>query len=761
MPITSLPTPPSRGDAPEIFIARADQLLAALPTFVTEANAQAAVVDTKSALAVSAADSAADDALSAADSAAGAANSAALAQTSESAVALADSLSGSSGTSLIGTTQGFSGAVARTQADKNTDVITPKDAGATGDGVADDTSHFAALDAAYPGRTVDLLGKTYLVTALPTGANYKNGFFKVGVTTYKASSSDAIISDPTDTGALEAAYSGGLIPAPTVPGRSTTDLYALIASQNCRSFGPARAANLASIYSQAGGNLSANMAARQSSALMPQSANIATEECVADTGSRLANIASIMSYAEGVSAGNLMSRSSHASGWEAACVASNSSVAGAGSGARLRVNVTAGVVTSIDVLSGGSGYITPTIDIIDRWAQGSGATATATVAGGVITAVTVTAGGSDYTSVADGVNAHVYTGRTMATVAASGSSAKGAQSAVMASANSVTLNNQSAVIASNRSTAGGINSAVIAAGPTSGGSGTTETQATGDNSAILAGGGNLASGQYSAVVGSSLSTATNLSAVVIGSRRTLNDQARSLCGGDSSSGSASTANRKWHLLGNGNIQAAGALTGSVTFTDYAEYFENLNAGTIPLGTLVALEGRKVKPAQPGDAILGVVSATALVVAGDSPFTWSGRYLTGEFGEALYHDVDMVRWSNDENTFDGRAIDAILEYGEIPAVATRYTERHPIENPRYDPTQENVPRSQRPDDWSCIGLLGQVHVRVDASVLAGDAVAAGAGGIGTKSDGKTNMQCMEIRRPLDPAKGYAVAFCLVR
>jgi hypothetical protein len=86
---------------------------------------------------------------------------------------------------------------------------------------------------------------------------------------------------------------------------------------------------------------------------------------------------------------------------------------------------------------------------------------------------------------------------------------------------------------------------------------------------------------------------------------------------------------------------------------------------------------------------------------------------------------------------------------------------PIENPDYDETQENVPRSKRPNEWTCVGLLGQVHVRVASDVQVGEFVAAGDGGVGIKSATATNMRCMEIRKPFDAAKGYAVAFCLLK
>lgn len=45
MPITPLPTPPSRNDSPALFVTRADEFLAALPDFATEANALAEAVN--------------------------------------------------------------------------------------------------------------------------------------------------------------------------------------------------------------------------------------------------------------------------------------------------------------------------------------------------------------------------------------------------------------------------------------------------------------------------------------------------------------------------------------------------------------------------------------------------------------------------------------------------------------------------------------------------------------------------------------------
>lgn len=71
---------------------------------------------------------------------------------------------------------------------------------------------------------------------------------------------------------------------------------------------------------------------------------------------------------------------------------------GPGSGASAYPVIENGVITSIVLLSGGSGYTTAPSVTISGGAAGSGATATATVAGGVVTGVTVTAGGAGYVS---------------------------------------------------------------------------------------------------------------------------------------------------------------------------------------------------------------------------------------------------------------------------------------------------------------------------------------------------------------------------
>lgn len=62
--------------------------------------------------------------------------------------------------------------------------ITPDQYGAVGNGIVNDTSSFSALEAAHSGKEVDLLGRTYVVDAIPNANAYYNGQFKVGASVF-------------------------------------------------------------------------------------------------------------------------------------------------------------------------------------------------------------------------------------------------------------------------------------------------------------------------------------------------------------------------------------------------------------------------------------------------------------------------------------------------------------------------------------------------------------------------------------------------
>ncbi|HHZ8094169.1 peptidase G2 autoproteolytic cleavage domain-containing protein, partial [Proteus mirabilis] len=52
------------------------------------------------------------------------------------------------------------------------------------------------------------------------------------------------------------------------------------------------------------------------------------------------------------------------------------------------------------------------------------------------------------------------------------------------------------------------------------------------------------------------------------------------------------------------------------------------------------------------------------------------------------------------------------------------------------------REERPEEWSCVGMMGQVYVNVSNDVSVGDYICA-RNGIGIKSKVKTRLKVMEI------------------
>ena len=74
--------------------------------------------------------------------------------------------------------------------------LMPEFYGAQGDGTADDTAAFTALEVAVKGKMIDLNGRTYVVSAVPLYNAYFNGSFKVGGFTKAAVVSQTFVNQP-------------------------------------------------------------------------------------------------------------------------------------------------------------------------------------------------------------------------------------------------------------------------------------------------------------------------------------------------------------------------------------------------------------------------------------------------------------------------------------------------------------------------------------------------------------------------------------
>lgn len=382
-----------------------------------------------------------------------------------------------------------------------------------------------------------------------------------------------------------------------------------------------------------------------------------------------------------------------------------------------------------------------------------------------------------------------------AVIASSASQASGAASVCAASSSCVASGAQSANVASASSTVSGTN-----CGSFAGSSNTIAGDrcgAFGSASFVIDAGSRQCFGlgassclvyadetniDNSGLISSVSSICSGDLAAVMASWNCQNNHTFSVGGGYSATSitpiSETDQNLTWLIESNGgNVTIDGSFVD--TGIDYAETFENLTRGALPVGCLVAREKgtKKVRLARPGDRILGVVSATPTVVGGDG-LNWSGKFKTDEWGRIVKEEAEIVRFTYEaeieealpEDETITRKVKVVKEYHglvkdcpvEIPQDAKRRVEYVPVQSEEFDPKKKYVPRRQRPDEWTVVGLVGQMRVRVDKTVGPDDFVAAGKDGLGTKApDGVvTRVEVMEILVPWSKDRGYGIANCLV-
>ncbi|MCY8438030.1 peptidase G2 [Bacillus haynesii] len=201
-------------------------------------------------------------------------------------------------------------------------------------------------------------------------------------------------------------------------------------------------------------------------------------------------------------------------------------------------------------------------------------------------------------------------------------------------------------------------------------------------------------------------------------------------------GSPSASNKKVEINAKaGNVLGTGRIESVSDLKDLAEYFESKDGSKINSGYLVTLDGDKIRKAEKGEKVLGVISETAGVIMGGAAFYWNDRYLRNEFGGIIYEEIDVESEDKDGNV--------VIQKELIPK-----------ETPYYNPDVEYIPREER-DEWHVVGLVGQVYVRIDDTVQAGDSIVP-SGGIGTKSEDGTGFYVMRIKQPYSHQKGYGVA-----
>ena len=189
------------------------------------------------------------------------------------------------------------------------------------------------------------------------------------------------------------------------------------------------------------------------------------------------------------------------------------------------------------------------------------------------------------------------------------------------------------------------------------------------------------------------------------------------------------------LDASGNLWTAGTVTS--TGADYAELFEwadgNPNAED-RAGMVVTLEGEKIRLANDGEDVLGIISGTAMVLGDNMAYEWKDKYVTDNYGRIVYDDP----------------VEEFTEYTEyvVPDDPTTWItvkestgfHVYPKMNPNFDPSQEYIGRESR-KEWDAVGLLGKLHANDDGSCMVGKYAKVADGGILTNSNERTNMRVM--------------------
>jgi hypothetical protein len=138
--------------------------------------------------------------------------------------------------------------------------------------------------------------------------------------------------------------------------------------------------------------------------------------------------------------------------------------------------------------------------------------------------------------------------------------------------------------------------------------------------------------------------------------------------------------------------------------DFAEMFEWSDGNPDNqdrIGNTVAVDGLtgKIKIAETGDTVIGVVSGTAAFTANCASMQWQGAYLRDEWGRL---ELELVK---DE---DGNQLYNDPDNGNVrPKVNLK-------QNPDWDESQSYHRREDR-KEWDKIGIIGQCYVRKTAVI----------------------------------------------
>lgn len=304
----------------------------------------------------------------------------------------------------------------------------------------------------------------------------------------------------------------------------------------------------------------------------------------------------------------------------------------------------------------------------------------------------------------------------------------------------------SAVVAGNNNSASGNNSAVVAG---------NDNSASGNSSVVLGGTSNSVTAVNSATLGGYNNSASDFCAVISGyNNKALTQQLKSgHYSKDGVAGNTTGTTGDAFIIGNGTSASRSnafrvAYNGSVyglsafnsTGADYAEMFEWADGNSNSedrRGLFVTFDETdfsKIRLANAGDEVIGVISATPSVIGNSYDDTWQGMYKTDIFGQPISHTVhyDAAYKEREVPDVDEEGNELETTHTEQVLVHEAYDAEEYILNPDFDPEQEYVPRSQR-KEWAVVGIVGQIVVVDDGTCVAGGRCTVGSNGKATVAE----------------------------
>jgi hypothetical protein len=178
------------------------------------------------------------------------------------------------------------------------------------------------------------------------------------------------------------------------------------------------------------------------------------------------------------------------------------------------------------------------------------------------------------------------------------------------------------------------------------------------------------------------------------------------------------------LRGDGNAFADGTWSGGGA--DYAEYFEWNDGNTNNedrVGYSVSLVNNKIKIAESGETVIGVISGNPSVVGDDSWNSWKNKYLKDDFGRYVWENYTLTTWTTEdliEKSYHSDRIPADEVVPEDAVITTQDSAGNAYKrkqlNPDYDDSLEYQDRESRAE-WDIVGLMGKLRIRAGQEVGA--------------------------------------------